>query len=486
MRLYEATDVKVGEINVHDTMDQLKVVQAAEDAIRTQLVPVISRLEATYDDAQTWWSTCDPLSETESFAYAAGIAMAKKDHTLYHDVDQHYKGITVDTMKAGIATMTEVLTGMNPLELSHAAGLRRQTKSGERADVTGILLLLNGVLENQTVYTSHDLEKVQLGHELVSNAELQLRTFIQDGIAQFDHMTEEETAEFMKQVHLLSNNTSDLLRHTLHFDEAGVPEDRLVELDEVRLVGLKAVIRRNAATETMHRPLYESEPELASSPEQRRAALMQLVADFQTLFDNPNSTMWRRLKNSHIKGPLHEALWYLDTAILKHVYPDRYGSLSVWPAGRNADKPTIGRPEWNRAYDYAIHKPGDTHYFQLKAASQKGKRHQKVYHPGIVTLEEENFREIQPNRLRAKLRAYKQILEADLPEGISEAVLEKYVMPTASFAMETSKIDIDSRQKQIKRILESHFLTDAALARVPHYGNRALRRTQSRKDKRKK
>src|SRR5690606_17999310 len=144
----------------------------------------------------------------------------------------------------------------------------------------------------------------------------------------------------------------------------------------------------------------------------------------------------RSIRQPHIKGPLHEALWCLDTAMLKHAYPTRYADLAVWLASNSANRPTIGRPEWNRAYDYTIRKGDDMHFFQLKSSKQDGKSHCKTYHPAIVVLEEENFRELQIKRLRAKLAVYSRLIDNDFPLDESETMLDKYVMPTARYAMD--------------------------------------------------
>ncbi len=94
--------------------------------------------------------------------------------------------------------------------------------------------------------------------------------------------------------------------------------------------------------------------------------------------------------------------------------------------------------------------------------------------------------ELQPKRLRAKLHAYMQLLDEDFPPEKTEAVLDKYVMDTAWFAMDSCRADLQSRQAIIKKLLTDHYLPGFKQHMMNKPRNRAERRAAERANRKKK
>ena len=476
--------VKIGVIDVHETMEQLRTVFEAENEIRDNLTPAISRLEASADEARLWWSAHDPLYETQSFLLDAGYAKFERDCSILHDTEEYYAVLTVDMTKAGLAIFSEILTGYNLVELSKATNLRRQTEDGDKIDLAQVVELFTEVLTFRTEYNNEELEMIDVAQELIAVSAKQIKEYLKSNRFVVGHMSQEEVRDFFEKVGLLSSTAHQLIHSAINLSELSNPDMPKEYIDQARLRGLRAAVQLNAAIESTSASDEQSD---RYSLDERKEALNSLIQSTRQLFDNPDSTMWQRLKMSHIKGPLHETLWYLDTAMLKYLYPERYDKLAVWPAKHNADRPKIGKPTWNRSYDYSVHLDDDVHFFQLKSSRQAGKNHSKTYHPAVVPLEEDNFKELQPARLRAKLRAYQSILEGSLPKEETEKLLEKYVMDTAFFALESSVSGIESRQKQMKKILQEHYLpgltTDGTRPRLNRQQRRALEKQNKKKGK---
>lgn len=482
-------DLKVAYIDVHETMDQLRTVLLTESEIRDELNPLVSGYRATAEQARLWWSAHDPLNETRSIITAVGLSKygAEADCSLIHSNDDYYANLTADMTKAGVAILSEVLTGRTPLELSQEMQMRRDTEDGERIDVIQITELLGALLSVRAGFTIDELEMIDVAQELIASSIKQLQDYLKLDHYSVGHMTPEEVEAHFENLYILSSTAHQVVQAGSEMLETDYPDAEIEEVDRIRLMGLRAAVKLNAAVESTSP--NAGLPELYSRAE-RAEELKDLIDCARKLFDNPKSTMWQRLKSGHIKGPLHEILWYMDTTILKLVYPERYRTAAVWPANHNADRPVIGRPTWNRAYDYAIHVDDDVHYFQLKSSPQKDKKHHqdkkhgRQCHPAVTLLEEENFREVQPARLRAKLRAYQRVLSGELSQEEKEEVLDKYVMPTAFFAMESSTKGVASRQLQIKRLLEKHYLPGLSNGAAGPRLNRQQRRALDKKKRR--
>jgi hypothetical protein len=205
-------------------------------------------------------------------------------------------------------------------------------------------------------------------------------------------------------------------------------EENLVSLDEVRILSLKACILQNAIVEDRSKLITIT-----------NEALIELLNDLSSLFVGTSefNTMWKRLRQPSTKGFLHECVWYLDFVMLRHMYPEKYLKIHIIPAFSDANRPEIGKPEHNRAYDFFVTDERDIdvkkhlNFVQLKSSPQLEDKpgSDKKYHPRITVIEEQNFMDVNPARLRAKINAYKQILKNGFRQDDQEK-LNKYILPT--------------------------------------------------------
>ncbi len=228
---------------------------------------------------------------------------------------------------------------------------------------------------------------------------------------------------------------------------------------------------------------------LQGNQQLRRHQLGVLIDDLHYLFNNSESSisMWKRLKQPHIKGGLHEALWFLDFCMHKEMYLEKFEHLYILPSYDNADSPQIGRPNHNRAWDFMLTdmESGLSDLVQLKSSPQNGKPgNDKKYHPAIQIIEEQNFMEVNPNRLRSKLIAYKRIIERGFQEDDRET-LARFTLPSFDAYIQDLLIDFNALVHS-KKVKEASLALDSMLARFSQNGkqyqgmNRAQRRKAAR------
>ena len=120
------------------------------------------------------------------------------------------------------------------------------------------------------------------------------------------------------------------------------------------------------------------------------------------------------ISKGELRGGLHELIWFLDFCMLSIHEDDN--TIVALPSWFFQDSPKIDYPENNRGYDYQIKNlANDTFIFlQLKS---KEPHFKKDYHPLVTVVHEKNFNDFQKNRLRSKLKRYKEFIETGSEES---------------------------------------------------------------------
>jgi hypothetical protein len=133
-----------------------------------------------------------------------------------------------------------------------------------------------------------------------------------------------------------------------------------------------------------------------------------------------------KLNDSRVKGNLHELLWFLDFNVA--MLNDKH-NVDVFcnPSTQFDDFPLIGKPKYNRAYDYEISNvaTGKFVFVQLKSGVP---HYEKKYHPSILELRETNNPYTQRSRLRSKLTALEKYVGHQTDENWD--VAKDYILGT--------------------------------------------------------
>ncbi len=296
----------------------------------------------------------------------------------------------------------------------------------------------------------------------------------------------EEDKEFVMAIMSMHYTTLDKAASYTHIpDPEGATSDDLRLIDQIRMLGLEASVLLTASAYTYL--IQDNGSDFLQGNQQlRRHQLGVLIDDLHYLFNNSESSisMWKRLKQPHIKGGLHEALWFLDFCMHKEMYLEKFEHLYILPSYDNADSPQIGRPNHNRAWDFMLTdmEAGLSDLVQLKSSPQNGKPgNDKQYHPAIQIIEEQNFMEVNPNRLRSKLIAYKRIFERGFQEDDRET-LARFTLPSFDAYIQDLLIDFNALVHS-KKVKEASLALDSMLARFSQNGNQyqGMNRAQRRK-----
>ena len=151
--------------------------------------------------------------------------------------------------------------------------------------------------------------------------------------------------------------------------------------------------------------------------------------------------------SSKVKGSLYETMWFLDAFVARMIEPDKYGDIEVIPAYSKDDASKLNHPDLRRNIDMLVTYHHLTDYAQLKSSPYNPNKpgHKKTkskvgsmatkfafsgeYHPGVTMIDENNFKEAQPKRLRNKIYAYKQWIDSGFDDSLKPN-LEENIMPT--------------------------------------------------------
>lgn len=462
--------------------EQMRQVHALETQVRLELEPKILSDSATPDEVLTWWNTQDPLREVtarENSMVIQSVIDARNQHDtrMMHDRTLFAHGALC--LGAGLvfpeAFETEDSSSWMRTVLS-SAGLEQ---SDPYTDYVNISILVATKLSDYDVSSVDELERMIIVSEMTNSAMNLNRVEIN-----------KDFLMALTSLHFV------MLDKAASYTHAQEPENASPELlkfyDQIRMLGLEASVLLLASAYSYHTQ-DDNDIVFVGKPELRRQQLGVLIDDFNHLFNNQDgsSTMWKRLKQSHIKGGLHEALWFLDYCMNKEMDPEKYHDVLVLPSYDNADSPEIGRPNHNRAWDFMVIDivAGLSDHVQLKSSPQAGKPGEdKEYHPLIRPLEEQNFMDVNPKRLRARLNAYKKVYDNGFQDE-DRAVIDRFTLPSFKEYMAEMLPAFDhaarSHESKLARIALAKLLNPTSEAEQQQpVRNRAERRKRARAQRR--
>ncbi len=200
---------------------------------------------------------------------------------------------------------------------------------------------------------------------------------------------------------------------------------------EVLLLGLKAKVTSVAdflyGVFTYGQvPVYSDEDKT-----QRRQTVARFIGDLRrVLVGNQDSKglLWGKT-SAELRGELHEIIWFLDAVMW--IEETDLRNLNVFPACENENRPTVGYPHFNRGFDFMLINSMNTDILKIQLKSSLNPRRKKDYHFQILEVREENFQDINPRRLNAKLERYLGLLNRTHEQDKSD-VLQKYILPSVS------------------------------------------------------
>src|SRR3989344_1795460 len=391
----------------------------------------ILALRASAEDVLLWWKSRDPLLETRkhllmSIPLDKRPAEIQKLNTLFlhgsltllHDTISPYLDAE------GIAKRESIFHESEPLRSDNIDALFLMI-----ADLVNEQLLK--IQEGSVAISKHDMEQLLIAAELAGI-----------GLGSIDI---EQRTDYFKHVVQMRNEALDIVSSFISIQEPpNSSENELREIDAIRMLALKSCMQQDSTAENhyvVNRNGSRSNPDVKSTEQM----LSYLLTDLGSLFIETNefNTIWKRLKSRTIRGSLHEVLWYVDCIVLKHMYPEKYSDINIVPASSYANRPEIGRPEHNRAYDFYIRTTKDngqeifSNFVQLKSSPPSVDKPgtNKKYHPLVEVLYEQNFMDVNPSRLQNKINNYKKIVERGFTDDDREQ-LEKYILPTARMYFE--------------------------------------------------
>lgn len=410
--------------NMDDSLSlsqQFSTVLDKELETRKKYEESILQLSASAEEVLSWWKSRDPLLETSE------KILKSIPHDMINDqIQKEFRLFLHGGLLLLMGTMCEHPENQHVLKWNYE--LRKN--SSKNIDELFLIaaksldeLLTKLKKEQQIAFTFDDLERLYICAEMMATGS-RLNNIDVDRL------------DYLEQVIKIIIHTLDIVSS---YKSTPEPPNSKVEdqvlLDEVRILALKACLLQNA--------LVENRPESIGSNANK--ALSSLLDDLYSLFveTSETNTIWKRLKQPIIKGFLHEILWYLDFIMFRHTHPEKYSKVNIMPSFSFADRPEIGKPEHNRAYDFYIadrRNAGierDINFVQLKSSQQSEKKpgSNKKYHPLITVVEEQNFMDVNPARLRAKINIYKQILDNGFRQEDREK-LDKYTLPTVKSYLE--------------------------------------------------
>lgn len=234
---------------------------------------------------------------------------------------------------------------------------------------------------------------------------------------------------------------------------------------------------------TREQPLVIIKSDEADPDPEPKAMRHQLIDEYLDFlkqeFDGPERLQGQTIEGANLKGFMHEAIWLLDTLMIREMDDDHY---TVTPSLSYQDQPWFGYPKLNRGYDFTIKGNGKIELnFQLKSS---GRREVKPYHPNIDVLVEKNFMDINPKRLGAKIAAYKRAIKSGFdPEECEKA--RKYLLPTAVQAVEMHRALETSNPANHAQLRADRYGIQLNEATLPRPMNRAERRAAAKQQKRK-
>lgn len=477
--------------DVGEVFRQAKDVYHHEKSVQREFGPKIAHYTATPEEADAWWRSLDPINET--FHLALDVAVAADDCKIIHEEMELNSQRMFNAGKAAVCIMSSVLLPeafedeskpwLGEVE-SRLPTFQADTEE-EASHFYKLLLGLHYKLTQADSFYPDQIAKMIVSAEMLFSSVRHTYNLARDGQLLFPGVSEKHLFETINAEADFGNYIYNTAVQYINLPEHDEPEQTQV-FDEIRMLGLRARIMQVAENSSHTESQISTHGEFRHNTELRRnEALDTLIQDLQCVFDNPELSITDRLRTPTIKGTLHEILWYLDTIMLRRMYPDKYGEITVMPAFDSADRPHVGNPKHRRGYDMVVKHENTYDYIQLKSSPQKGKRKVDAkYHPIITVLEEENFMDLQTKRLRAKLAAYRRLFDSGFPESEAQTV-DKYALPTAKLAMDNILLMPEGRGEKMRKMLMKYRLPGVVEEVRRLNMNRGQRRAYDKKNRKK-
>ena len=469
----------------------------------------IKSLRATPDDVQEWYLACDPLESS----YGINLDLASATGQL----EEMHKFVAADVeesiiMSHGAAIL--LASSLFPHEFEdhdgkgnwqdviynqyyQPAAKRDLVPRNGRLDTYGIIdLTFARMKEGVQPFYADQVEKLFMAAEMLRYSIGSFKTGIATG--HLEIVDSAQAADMQGKSHQIlpfkidagcnkeefeaflakQNTVSDSILRTLgamaYSDDAAI-ESITNSPDEVRLLALKS--------EALVASSWMSEyfPEPKGERYERAKLEFSKVVDLFTQTFAPGRSIRTRLKNGVVKGGIHEILWFLDAYALRMVDYETYGNVRTEPVFSRVDMPRIGYPHYRRGYDVMVRAKNAKDCVQLKSsnAQQKsGTLLKTPYHPEIVIRAEEDFKEVSPRRLDAKLAVYKRWSESGFDPSMKDTVL-KYVMKSVKEEYDDIADRTDDTSREWRKLVAQRI----APIVMQQYGtdvNRAERRRRER------
>ena len=402
---------------------QFDVVLNKETEARQKFDFEILGLHSSSKNVLEWWKTRDPLFETWEHVFSY---LPEEATNGFIEADSKLHIHAALTLLAEIA-FPNLTNDPNWARRLIKKALKKDPKYIDKYIIVLSGLIINKIKKRNEQFTLKEIEQLLIVFQMLQ------------GNSNFSNLWSKNKFYMESILDMRTSALNTVISFLVLSEDENFNNEDLIISDSARMLALKGYIFANVDKEN----LPSSSRETA---QKREEALSDLLSAFELLFCKPESesiTISQRIKMPHVRGALHEALWYLDVIMFKHMYPEKYGAVFLMPSHSFADRPEIGKPEHNRAYDYYLTNENSgkgasvTDFIQLKSSQQSPNKPggTKKYHPRIFVLEESNFIDVKLDRLIAKIRLYRRIIDSGF--NISDApILESYVLPTAKKHLE--------------------------------------------------
>jgi len=472
-------------INMEDVVRQALAVGDVMVGARRQHLGNIRNLTATPSEVEEWYFADDPLDESRYMTLDYIIQTGDQEQAatvqqeLFDDVVMLARG---GTTLASSVLLPEAFTDekqwyktLNELYYDGSGTLQDGSPAPAMGTTAVLQLCIDRIKEGGTRVKLEDTERLYVAGEMLRSAARNLLNYRETEYSRVANWGSKSLDQLVYNAGLVADSTL----HSLMFNSV-LPNPEADEPipDAVRMLCVRAGVLRASSWMGQSFELQSDEEFMAAQTEAYNLAVL-----LEEVFLNPELGLDKRLKQAQLKGPLHEALWMLDSYMLRMTDPQKYWKLAVTPTYLRGDAPRIGHPELKRGYDYRVSHGNVAELVQLKSSKQQERNAEKngknVYHPIIRILSEENFEDVDPRRLKAKLHFYKQWIDSGFGDENLRQRVDKYILKTVRSELDyVIDLKID-RATQLRQIISRDFIAPA-IARQALAGGSTRRQERER------
>ncbi len=378
----------------------------------------------TLDDAITWSKGMDPLrqgSDALAKMHAAGEVSDETFESYRLNSAFAYQN-SAEALIASVAFPDIFADPKNTHwlpEVTQRAGFKKASPDSDWTPYHTITTSLSE-FDNRSDLSNDDLARLSLAAEMLDISGTSKFVLSLPGLSKT--ASNETEALALRKGAQYDKSFAVHLRNTVA-EQALLGQDDQIPEYERYAVGLRALWRNTAnhlAARTMdgHR-------------EQSLAVLQSMIDCLNIIFLERGAIEEATDKNN-VKGLLHELMWMLDGYMIM-LHDSKYDGIDIVPSFSVEDQPVIGRPLLNRGFDYRI---GDIKSSMTRIQLKSSPIVRDVYHEDIKVVTEDNFTDINPRRLAAKLGNYRRVLEGD-PTIDAKIVIDKYALKSVQLELDS-------------------------------------------------